>query len=512
MEKFSNKQKINSEAQKQTDPLQSVMMEHLLQELMFQHFTGIEVKKFMEVSPFWSEIVSGSKKCGSLLKLIIRTNDNAEKLNIIKASGKKYGALKVGSRVKKEIKNCPLLLEVSASIALNLKELKFFCSMDIKVTAKLLSSLNNIESLTFEKCYSFGNVMEKVNNLPPVKLPMLKELRITNCPSNSSEKLLLLLKKISTLETFQFGLDNSTNFRILEYSILRQDKLTTLDLGSNHNQLFADKNLLNKMKFKLDSICIGSYTIHPNSAVEFFKRQQSLSKVELHHAPEDLLSNPPELCDALRSIFTLPKMETLKIVGKMLNFDFQDLSSSLETIINTSVKFLEFEFDLTEALIHGKLVEMFPNLKQISVKTKNESTNLRYIDVSIDKLSLIKCEDLEGFVYRPLIDFDPNTFEAKLEEFLLKHPDIENLYIGRDEWIFMNIKLSLSFWVKLLQKKPKLDLLMINHPGNLANLAKLLSDTAVKFLIIYTDGIGKESVETITTREKKSKVLIVRLI
>jgi hypothetical protein len=71
---------IDDEAQQQMDPLQSAIQEHLLQELMFQHFTGNKDKQLFEVSTLWNEIASESKKCGEKLKLTIRTGDDAEKL------------------------------------------------------------------------------------------------------------------------------------------------------------------------------------------------------------------------------------------------------------------------------------------------------------------------------------------------------------------------------------------------------------------------------------------------
>jgi hypothetical protein len=51
METRVQNMKIADEAQQRMDPLQSAIQEHLLQELMFQHFTGNEVKQLFEVSP-----------------------------------------------------------------------------------------------------------------------------------------------------------------------------------------------------------------------------------------------------------------------------------------------------------------------------------------------------------------------------------------------------------------------------------------------------------------------------
>jgi hypothetical protein len=93
METRSEKQKIADEAQQRMDPLQNALKEHLLQELMFQHFTGNEVKQLFEVSTLWNEILLESKKCGEKLQLTIRTDDDYEKLTSIKANGRKYATV-----------------------------------------------------------------------------------------------------------------------------------------------------------------------------------------------------------------------------------------------------------------------------------------------------------------------------------------------------------------------------------------------------------------------------------
>jgi hypothetical protein len=75
METLAKKQKIADEDQQRMNPLQSAIQEYRLQELMFQHFTGNEVKQLFEVSTLWNEIASKSKKCGKRLKLTITTED-----------------------------------------------------------------------------------------------------------------------------------------------------------------------------------------------------------------------------------------------------------------------------------------------------------------------------------------------------------------------------------------------------------------------------------------------------
>jgi hypothetical protein len=69
MEPAAKKPKISEE--KCLDPIENALFEHSLQEMMFQHLTGNEVKQIYEVSPLWNEIASASKTCGDKLRLCI---------------------------------------------------------------------------------------------------------------------------------------------------------------------------------------------------------------------------------------------------------------------------------------------------------------------------------------------------------------------------------------------------------------------------------------------------------
>jgi flagellar basal body-associated protein FliL len=84
IETQSKERKLADEAQQRLDPLRSALMEHLLEEVTFQHVTGNEAKQVFKVSTLWNEIALKLVKCGAKLKLKIRSDDDAGKLMSIK--------------------------------------------------------------------------------------------------------------------------------------------------------------------------------------------------------------------------------------------------------------------------------------------------------------------------------------------------------------------------------------------------------------------------------------------
>jgi hypothetical protein len=495
METRVKKQKIVDEAQQQMDPLRSAMKEHLLQELMFQHFTGNEIKQLFEVSPLWNEIASKSKKCGEKLKLKIQNQDKAKKLKSIKASGRKYAGLELWWYKGDDgfVKTRPLLLDIVSSIGWNLKKFDVFCQMDIKDFVQLVSSLRNLKSL-----FVLGKIISNsVQPLPPLQLPKLQDFK----GNILQPQFLELLGDVKTLETFLLvSVDGEKiDIGMLEDFILRQDKLKNFHLcfrtEETRQKLFADKNRLKEVKFKLETIGIKFSTIHPNSTENFFKEQQSLKAVDFIDDQPTFAETPEEHLQVLRLILTLPKLETLKILERNINKDWIEF----QDIRNPSVKFLELKLDERGTEIHGKTVEMFPNLQKISV-TPDLLINLRLEDVRCEKLSLINLNYLLEVVYEPpLIDFDQAFFEANFEEFLVKHRSIDSLMIGSNDWIANDIKLSQNFWERILHQLPKLIALTIFHPGNLIELVNLFNNTLHIFrtVRIFTNNIGEESVKEI---------------
>lgn len=468
---------------------------------MFQHLTGNEVKKLFEVSKLWNEIASGSKKCGEKLKLTISTDDNAKKLKSIKESGTKSATLILQSSEGNHefIEILPLLLlDVVTVIGWNLKELKVLCTMDIEAFKKILSSSCKLESLSFQRINISTDEV-----LAPLQLPKLKELK----GDSLQNQFLELFRNVSTLKTFNFESVNGENIdkKLLEDFILRQDKLKNfvLSFSSNRNQLrlFKDKNRLNEMNFQLESIGTTACMIHPNNAVDFFNRQQNLKTVDLGYHRRSFVGTPEEHRQKLQSILTLPNLERLKISER--NF-MNDDWIALRDIRNASVKFLEMKLEVFDSSIHGELVEMFPNLHQISVTPDHPETSLRLFNFQCEKLSMIHCPNLSSISFEPpLINFDRVLFEDKLMEFMLKHRQCKQLFVGRREWIGMDVKLSMEFWEKILRELPNLAWFIINHPGDLNELVNIFNNAQSNFdrffsvISIRTNDIGEESVRDI---------------
>jgi hypothetical protein len=370
--------------------------------------------------------------------------------------------------------------------------------MDIEVFTQLLSSLRLLESLVFRRINISTDEF-----LPSLKLPKLKELKGESLQTQFLE----LFCDVTTLETFNFESVDGQNIdkTSLEDFILRQDKLKNfvLSFSSERNQLklFTDKNQLNEVKFQLETIGTTACMIHPSSAVEFFRKQQNLKTVDFGCHRRSFVGAEEEHRQVLQTILTLPKLETLKIsVRNFINNDW----IAIRDIRNTSVKFLELKLEINSTEIHGQLVEMFPNLRQISVSPDHPETSLRLIEFRCEKLSLIYCPSLTFLGFEPpLINFNQVLFEAKLNEFLLNHPKCKGLFVGRLEWIAMDIKLSLDFWEKVLRQMPNLGWFSINHPGDLNDLVNLFKDiertfTSDRFfsvIMIRTNNIGTDSIE-----------------
>jgi hypothetical protein len=488
METRAKKQKIVDEAEQQMDPLRSVLKEHLLQELMFQHFIGNEVKQLFEVSPLWNEIASKSKKCGEQLQLKIRSDDDADKLTVINANGRKYAMLKLEAdkEYREFVESFPLVLDIVTGIGWSLKELKVLCPMRLDVFAHMLSSLRNLETLSFE---SIRITEEK---LAPLQLPKLKHLT----GDNLQPQVLEVFRDVTTLKVFDFVFDGkNVDIRLLEDFILRQEKLIKFRIlfcsQESQHSFFKNQNRLKEVKFQLDSITMKASTIHPNSTVEFFKQQKNLKSVDFISNRPHFNGTPEGHYELVRTILTLPKLETLSIFIESLTVNGNLINLGE---IQSAVKFLSLGTYEHEITIRGELLEMFPNLQEILPR----ACNLRLIDVHCESLPLVKYAG-SSVVYEPPIEFDQTVIEAKIEEFITRTHYFKRLVIGRVEWLAMDFKLSLAFWEKFLRHQvPYISHLTIFHPGNLANLVTLFKNAQrCSRVIVKTDIIGVNSVGNI---------------
>jgi hypothetical protein len=260
------------------DPFENALAEHLLQELMFQHLTGKEVKQIYQVSPLWDEIASDSKKCGEKLKLRINKKGDRihDKLQIISKNKRKYGMLWLDMYSLVALQNTTLIQEIVAGLGSSLKALRiggFMMTSDVVV---LIRSLPNLERLNLE---TFLN--DEPADLSPLLLPKLRKLDLRH-----PDKLWLgLFSKVSILEDFSIKGIKDTDLLLLENFVLRQEKLKNLYIDSSFEtspgrqyKIFSD---LSRVKFRLESIVLLGISIDKDSAAKFFQQQVNLKKVRI---------------------------------------------------------------------------------------------------------------------------------------------------------------------------------------------------------------------------------------
>jgi hypothetical protein len=261
------------------DPFENALFEQLLQELMFQHLTGDEIKEIHEVSTMWNEIAADSKTCGGKLLLRVEEGDEIQnQFQIIMKNKRKHGALWIYSKINAN--NTRLLQEIVAGLGSALKELWIIEPMKTSDIAVLLKSLHNLEELRLQKIIDDDGSV----NFLPLLLPKIRWVFLCD-PTKS---FLDLFANVSKLEYFSLIFDmKMTNVNDFENFILRQDKLKELIihefLDDQDHKMFSD---ISRIKLRLESISLLGISIDKDSAVQFFQQQQNLKKVSIHHINE----------------------------------------------------------------------------------------------------------------------------------------------------------------------------------------------------------------------------------
>jgi hypothetical protein len=463
-----------------------------LRNLTFQHLTGEEVKRIYEVSTLWNEIASASKKCGDKLRLRIYDIDdhyNHDKLQAILKNKRKYGTLWFNSRSSYDVYNTRLLQQIVAGLGSSLKELTINGSIKTSLVAVLLRPLRNLKELYVSSMVDD----EPAGGLSPLQLPKLRKLHLYD-PNNLW---LDLFANVSSLEEFEVCSEKAlSSCHAFEDFVLRQEKLKKLSIESDHpswgnHQMFSD---VSRVKFRLETIFIDGLCISKDNAVKFFQQQQQVKTVSIGNFIEP---SQAEYLEILRSIWTLPKLESFRFIDEVHITD-QGLVT-LSDIRNESVKEIHFH-EVEEAEFDGRMFEIFPNLETYDIA----SNNLKLINVPSEKLKTIKSEctpnDDESYrlvdlVYQPpLAVFNQERFESEVIEFIRRFYYVYSLDIGRSEWIQQGIKLSIDFWRKVL---PKLNWIVIRHSGDIKELVQLLiySERNITAVEIRTDAVGRASVE-----------------
>lgn len=185
------------------DPFENAPIEDL-QELVFQHLTGKEVKQIYQVSPLWNEIASASKTCGD--KFQLRLNHEIisiqDKLKVILNNGRKYGTLQIVPPF--DAINTILLQEIVAGLGSSLKELRLWNRMKASFVIVLLRSLPNLEDLHISKISD-----DKCADSTLPLLPKLRKLTLHDAKDLWFE----LFSNITSLEDFTMrNPELTTNF------------------------------------------------------------------------------------------------------------------------------------------------------------------------------------------------------------------------------------------------------------------------------------------------------------
>lgn len=500
--------KTNSPKPRKTDPFSGIIDEHLLSEMVLQHLNDSEVKNLFIVSPQWNKIAMSSEKCMKKFKMTIDCFD-VEKLTTIIMNGRKYRELlvrNVGS---------PMSQKLAESIGSDLKILSVHRFVIEKVF-DFLKLCGNVEKLKLEEEQRWFKSSGNINVGAQLKLPNLKNLELS-CPSQS---LLQLFDSVTTLELL-FLRANGINYSASRFEefLLQQDNLKSLTLygkrpTERESQRMFSENTLKDVKFKLETLVVDHFFVDKSNAVEFFKKQETLKFVELRGFCDPSVFNSAnriEYTNILAAIFTLPKLEMLKVDAASVTT--ADLEAFGKTR-NNSVKHLTlFIFD--DSTVSGKLFNIFPCLDKVCV-IPFLTNQLKLQGVPAEKLELIRCGSISSFTYQvqpPAMVVYDAVFEDKLVNFIAEHRSIKHLSIGEPSWIQHGFGQSIKFWENIILHLPDLETILIYNPRKIKELIVELKNKKhkkMKKVTFVTNSAGKQAVKK-ATKEKSLPWLIVQM-
>lgn len=434
------------------------------------------------------------------LKLIVKfTRDNNETVNKLStilsnvSMGRKYTKLKLvyaSEAVESYVQ--PLLLKILSLVGKSLKELEIACGnyKSLNDIAMLLKCFDNVEKLVLHNLQVDDNELSEVHEM----LPNLRELLM----HDSKSSILRLFENFTKLSRFKFHLNSRESenlfygIRRLENFIAQQTDLKILDISRMHKNVLFQENHFDNHKFKLDSISANKFFLHKNNAGNFFAKQSNLKSVKLYDFYDSrIFPDATGYSNVLRSIFTLPKLESVGIFNGTINIEDFDC---LNHVRNYSVKNLDY--DMWNSTVLEKFIDIFPSLEKISFRC----FTVKLRDVACEKLSIMCTSGsytIEEFIYQPS-NVSVNVqkkFEEIFKNFISRNKGIKHLTIGHINWIECNFGLSLNFWIESLYNLTELTEIVIYNPLEIKSLFMLLarSKNAFKSVTFVTNLQGIKS-------------------
>lgn len=435
------------------------------------------------------------------LKLVVKfTRDNNETVNKLStilsniSMGRKYTKLKLvyaNEAVTSYVK--PLLLKILNLVGKSLREVEIACGNfnSMNDIALLLKCFNNVEKLVLYNLQADDNELFEVQGM----MPNLRELLM----HDSKSSLLWMFEDFTNLLRFKFHLNprEAENLcygsKKLESFILQQTNLKILDISRLHKNVLFQENNFDDHKFRLESIIANKFFLHKNNAVNFFLKQSNLKSIKLYDFCDSrIFSVSTGYSSVLRSIFTLPSLESVGIFNGTINIEDFDC---LNHVRNYSVKHLEY--DMWNSTVLERFIDIFPRLEKISFRC----FTVKLRDVAVEKLSIMYTSgsySLEEFIYQPR-NVDRKQFEESFKNFIIRNKGIKHLTIGHSNWIENSFGLSLNFWIVTLYSLVDLSELVIYNPLEVRSLFMLLSrnKNAFKSVTFVTNSAGKESLGTL---------------
>lgn len=436
------------------------------------------------------------------LKLVVKfTRDEIEVIDklttLLKNAsiGRRYCKMKLVSvdEVMKDRKAI-LLIKICKIVGRSVKELNITSgNFSLQNLVDLLKCFENVEKLTV------NNVQVNLNtNLVngECEFPNLNELRL----HRSRSTIMRLFENVTTLSCFKFHCQNRGsdmfNYGIKNFEdfLLQQHGLTVLDISHMNKHCLFQSNRLDEIRFQLKTLIVNGCFLHKTNATGFFRHQRGLKTVKLFDFFDSrIFPDTADYSSVLNAIFTLPQLETVAIFNQTISlYDFYFLNG----ISNTSVSNLEY--DMWNATILERLIEIFPNLKKLSLRCF--AVKLR--NVPCNKLKIMQTSgsyNLEEFSYQPpIVESYNETFESCLFKFLIHHKSIKHLTIGSSSWVHINFGLSLNFWIEVLFHLKELGQLVVFQSFNVKRLVMILGcKNSLRSVTIYTNLTEKKSTQEI---------------
>jgi hypothetical protein len=374
--------------------LVEMLSRHLnLFEIIFQHFTVLELITVSEVNTFWYDSIASSRKFMKKIKIVLGKEKLTENkfIKLLKNSSRKYQNFELTAchfmtrDFSDEIENF-LSLPQHEWKNITLKGACFSSMWDVHKVLKAVK--NDVEYLEISDITLISSNGGKQN----LKFPVLKSLKLKNLDRKIFEECFLLCENLQHLYLLEgyFSLGSKGTQTLL--SLLKNNKTLHRLYISSHifNQIFY-KDITENLSLKLKSFALENVfeaLFDETARLNFFyfllSQMNHLERVKLTWMGAEVL----------KLLFLMPKLthvELTKIHSEKTNIPWKCLNLRR----SLSIIHLDYEDVSCSEMVFEALLNATPSLKTLRVHTLNQKM-MDYLAAGGRKLDKLSVECLLG--------------------------------------------------------------------------------------------------------------------